>query len=53
MAQKLWKNILDNPQEEKFRTVRSQNDKIKAALTKHYNGMALLKLCGFQEHYDN
>lgn len=32
------KNIIDNPNDEKYRVVKQQNPKIKEALTKYYNG---------------
>ena len=52
MAQKFQKNIIDNPTEEKYRQVKPNNEKIKDALTKYYNGLSLLKVIGFQEFYD-
>jgi hypothetical protein len=53
MVQNLQKKIIDNPTEDKFRTVKTANPKIHEALTKYYNGMAILKLIGFRESYDN
>lgn len=38
---------MDNPKEDKFRTIKQNNPKIKQHLTKFYNGMALIKLIGF------
>ena len=52
MIQKLWKNVIDNPDNEKFRTLKTSNEKIKDTITKYYNGTALLRLIGFQETYD-
>ena len=48
----MQKNIIDNPNDEKFRTVKPSNPTIKSTVTKYFNGMALLKLIGFQEFYD-
>ena len=53
LIQKLWKNVLDNPDNDKFRTLKTSNDKIRENITKFYNGSALLRLIGFQETYDN
>lgn len=52
MAQKFQRNIVENPNEEKYRQVKQNNEKIKNALTKYYNGLLLLKVIGFQEFYD-
>lgn len=52
LVQKIVKNILDNPSEEKFRVIKQNNPKIKETLTKYYNGMQMLKLIGFQEFYE-
>lgn len=52
LIQKLLKNIVDNPKEEKFRTVKQNNPKIKDNITKYYNGIQILKMLGFQEFYD-
>ncbi len=49
LAGKLLKNIIENPTEEKFRTVRRENPKIKEKLTKYKEGTDLIKLLGFQE----
>ena len=38
IVQKMMKNIIDNPNDEKYRVVKQQNPKIKEALTKYYNG---------------
>ena len=43
---------MDNPNDDKFRTIKTQNPKISEAITKYYNGKNLLKLVGFQENYD-
>jgi len=43
----MQKNIIDNPNEDKFRVVKQNNPKIKEALTKYYNGIQLLRLVGF------
>jgi hypothetical protein len=43
----MQKNIIDNPSDEKYRTVKPSNPIIKSAVTKYYNGMALLRLIGF------
>lgn len=48
----MLKNIIDNPNDEKYRVVKQNNPKIKEALTKYYNGQQLLKLIGFQEFYE-
>lgn len=50
--QKLWKNVLDNPNDDKYRTVRPANKKIREIVTRFYNGTSLLKLVGFQEQFD-
>ena len=39
MIQKFQKNIIDNPTEEKYRTIKQSNPKIKDALTKYFNGL--------------
>ena len=52
LVQRFRDNIIKNPNEEKFRTIKSNNPRIKEALTKYYNGLQLLKLIGFQEFYD-
>ena len=52
MVQKFQKNIIENPNEPKFRQIKQQNPKIYEAITKYYNGIHLLKLVGFQEFYD-
>jgi hypothetical protein len=43
----MQKNIIDNPNDEKYRTVKPSNAIIKSTVTKYFNGMALLKLIGF------
>ena len=53
LVQKLFKNVLDNPNDEKFRTVKLNNQKVKDVLTKYFNGIGLMKLVGFQQVYDN
>ena len=52
LIQRLLKNIVDNFKEEKFRTVKQNNPKIKESITKYYNGIQILKMLGFQEFYD-
>ena len=52
MVQRFQKNIIDNPNDPKFRQIKQQNPKINEALTKYYNGIHLLKLVGFQEFYE-
>lgn len=52
LVQTLQKKIIENPAEEKYRTVKTANPKINEALTKYYNGLAILKLIGFKESYD-
>ena len=52
LIQKLLKNIVDNYKEEKYRTVKQNNPKIKDNITKYYNGIQILKMLGFQEFYD-
>jgi len=52
LVQTLQKKIIDNPNDEKFRMVKTANPKINEALTKYYNGMAILKLIGFRESID-
>ena len=47
LIQKLFKNIVDNHKEEKFRTIKQNNPKIKDNITKYYNGINILKLLGF------
>lgn len=49
LIQRLWKNVLDNPNDDKYRTVRPFNIKIRETVTRYYNGTSLLKLVGFQE----
>lgn len=53
LVQKLFKNVIDNPTEDKFRTVKLNNARIKDTLTKYVNGVALMRLVGFQQVYDN
>lgn len=52
LIQKIQKNIIDNPSEEKYRTIKQQNPKIKEHITKYFNGLQFLKIIGFQEFYD-
>ena len=43
---------MDAPNDEKYRTIRTSNSRIKESLTKYYNGTAILRIIGFQETYD-
>mmetsp|Transcript_14864 Transcript_14864/g.25318 ORF Transcript_14864/g.25318 Transcript_14864/m.25318 type:complete len:92 (+) Transcript_14864:987-1262(+) len=52
MIQRIQRNIIENPSDDKFKQIRPSNLKVKEALTKHYNGLLLLKLIGFSEIYD-
>lgn len=47
MVQKFQKNVIDNPNDEKFKTIKSANPKVREALTKYYHGVQLVKLVGF------
>ena len=53
LAQKLFRNVIDNPTEEKYRTVKINNQRIRDSLAKYVNGVALMRLLGFQQVYDN
>jgi hypothetical protein len=46
---KILKNVIDNPTEEKYRSFRRDNPKIKEKLTGYKCGVELVKLIGFQE----
>lgn len=52
LVQKMQKNIIEHPSEDKFKRINPNNPKIREPLTQYYNGTQLLKLIGFQEFYD-
>ena len=43
----MQRNIIENPNEDKYKRVNPNNPKIREPLTKYYNGTQLLKLVGF------
>ena len=47
LIQKIQKNIIDNPSDDKYRTIKQQNPKIKEVITKYFNGLQFLKIIGF------
>ena len=44
---KLLQNVIENPQEPKFRTVKRENKRVKQLLTGFKQGERLMTLCGF------
>lgn len=49
---KILKNIIDSPTDEKYRSFRKDNAKIKEKLTNYKSGIDIVKLFGFQEVKD-
>jgi len=49
LIDKLLKNIVDNPDEDKFRSVKVDNKRLNSVVTRHKAGVALMKLVGFAE----
>lgn len=52
LVSKILRNIIENPDDEKFRAIRRDNPKIKEKLTGFKSGIELVKLLGFQEVKD-
>ena len=45
---KLLKNIIENPNEPKYRSIKKENSKLKELITKYKNGHELLILLSFK-----
>ena len=53
LLSKILKNIIENPDDEKFRSIRRDNPKIKDKLTGYKSAVDIIKLLGFQEVKDS
>jgi UBX domain-containing protein 6 len=50
---KILTNIVNNPGEAKFRTLRLSNPKVQEAVVANPGGVELLSAIGFQLHFDH
>ena len=53
LLSKIIKNIIENPDDEKYRSIRRDNPKIKDNLTGFKSAIEIMKLLGFQEVKDS
>lgn len=49
LVDKLLSNIISNPADEKYRTVKQSNKKLTGDVTRHQSGVVLIGLVGFVE----
>jgi hypothetical protein len=49
LVEKLLSNIITNPADEKYRTVKQANKKLTGDVTRHQGGVVLIGLVGFLE----
>lgn len=49
LIDKVLRNIVENPEDDKYRTLKQANKKVKADVTRHKGGVVLMRLVGFQE----
>lgn len=47
LLSKILKNIIENPEDEKYRSIKRDNPKIKEKLTGFKSGIEIIKLLGF------
>jgi hypothetical protein len=49
LLDKLLRKIVDNPDDDKYRSLKQDNKKVKYMVTRHKGGVMLMKLVGFLE----